>query len=173
VLSACRFLLELVRIAEGVSPLSLNVGVTRSCFPPQWYELLPDSVIQTTIIPKLNFVSRLLVSKLFISIKTDLREFSPRCLSRLSPFQPMYFQYSQSGIVRVFRVSHRNSTTSLLVEILLPPMMFLPETGNTQTGLSWGVCDDNSCEQALSTQDLAEWKANLSPRRHRLTRECT
>jgi len=40
----------------------------------------------------------------------------------LPSFPTMYFPYSQSGIICVFRVSYRNSTTSLHVEIfkLLP-----------------------------------------------------
>ena len=68
------------------------------------------------VIPKLNFVNRLLLSKLLMSIKTDVCGPFPHCLS--VPFQPMYSQYSQSGSVCVFCVSHRNSTTSLRVEIL-------------------------------------------------------
>jgi len=69
------------------------------------------------VIPKLNFVNRLLISKLFMFIKTELCGPFPHCLS--VPFQPMYSQYSQQGSVCVFCVSHRNSTTSLRVEILL------------------------------------------------------
>jgi len=56
--------------------------------------LLPDSLIQTTnVIAKLNFVNRLLVFKLLMSIKTDVCGLFPLCLS--VPFQPMYSQYSQ------------------------------------------------------------------------------
>jgi len=34
----------------------------------------------TNVIPKLNFVNRLLISKLLMSIKTEIRGPSPRCL---------------------------------------------------------------------------------------------
>jgi len=68
------------------------------------------------MIPELNFVNRLRISKLLMSMKTDVRGPYTHCLSL--PFQLMCFQYSQSGIVCVFRVSHRNCTTFLRVEIL-------------------------------------------------------
>jgi len=62
------------------------------CFPLlvfSWYELLPDSLIQTAnVIPKLNFVNRLLISKLFMSIKIDVCGPFPHCLS--VPFQLVY-----------------------------------------------------------------------------------
>jgi len=45
------------------------------------YELLPDSLIQTTnVIPKLNLLNRILIYKLLMSIKIEIRGPSRRCL---------------------------------------------------------------------------------------------
>jgi len=46
-----------------------------------WYKLLPDSLIQTTnVIHKLNLINRLLIYKLLMSIKIEIRGPSPRCI---------------------------------------------------------------------------------------------
>jgi len=85
-----------------------SVVLTR-CLPLlafSWYELLPDSLIQTTnVIPKLNLFNRLLIYTLFMSIKIEIRGPSPRCIfPRKEPF--VYFSES-----------HRDPTIALRVEI--------------------------------------------------------
>jgi len=56
------------------------------------------------LIPKLNFVNRLLISKLLMSIKTDVCGPFPHCLSL--PFQPMY-----SRCARRYELVNVNSST--------------------------------------------------------------
>ena len=83
-------------------PMSLRHPVAFS-----WYELLPDSLIQTTkVIPKLNLWNRLLLYKWLMSIKMQIRGPSPRCL----------FPRMESFVY--FSESHRDSTIALRVEIL-------------------------------------------------------
>ena len=74
-----------------------------------WYELLPDSLIQTTnVIPKFNLWNRLLIYKLLMSIKIEIRgpSLAPRCL------------YPRKESFVYFSKSHRDSTIALRVEIL-------------------------------------------------------
>ena len=57
------------------------------------------------------------------------------------PFQHMYSQYSLQGSVCVFCVSHRNSTTSLRVEILslCAASQMWVSYGNSSTGGWFGI----------------------------------
>ena len=51
-----------------------------------WYESLPDSQTQTTIvIPNFNSINRRLISKLLVCMKIEIRGSSPRCFFLPSP----------------------------------------------------------------------------------------
>ena len=85
-----------------------SIVLTR-CLPLlafSWYELLPDSLMQTTNVnPKFNLWNRLLIYKLLMTIKIEIRGPSPRCL----------FHRKESFVY--FSESHRDSTIALRVEI--------------------------------------------------------
>ena len=107
------------------------------------------------MIPKLNFVNKLLISKLSMSNKTDESLPCPRCLSL--PFQPMYSQYSRQEIVCAFCVSHRNSTTSLHVEMFHPRMASAWLRACTDVHL----CRCSPIQKSTTT--ARPWDVSLSP----------
>jgi len=76
--SACRFLISRSR-ARCFSSIVLTR--CRPLLAFSWYHLLPHFLIQTTnVIPKLDLSNSLVIYKLLMSIKTEIRGPSPRCL---------------------------------------------------------------------------------------------